>query len=126
MSVSVIAKFVAIVSLCSPFLLATPAAAQRVVQRYEAYPQQRSSGNHGGGFLESLFSGGQPPPAGYSASYPQSGSPRYNDASYRQAAYEPAGGVGAPPQRGGNPRYLRQEGGDEGPERPGARGIDTQ
>ena len=74
MSVSVIAKFVAIVSLCSPFLLATPAAAQRVVQRYEAYPQQRSSGNHGGGFLESLFSGGQPPPAGYSASYPQSGS----------------------------------------------------
>ena len=62
MSVSVIAKFVAIVSLCSPFLLATPAAAQRVVQRYEAYPQQRSSGNHGGGFLESLFSGGQPSP----------------------------------------------------------------
>src|SRR4051794_39330819 len=55
MSLSVVAKFVAIVSLCSPFLLATPAAAQRVVQRSDAYPQQRSSGNYGGGFLEFLF-----------------------------------------------------------------------
>ena len=96
-------------SLCSPFLLATPAAAQRVVQRYEAYPQQRSSGNHGGGFLEFLFSGGQPSPAGYRALYPQSGSMRYNDPSYRQAAYGPAGALDAPVQRGMNPIYLRQE-----------------
>jgi lipoprotein-anchoring transpeptidase ErfK/SrfK len=126
MSVSVIAKFVAIVSLCSPLLVATPAAAQRVVQRYEAYPQQRSSGNHGGGFLESLFSGGQSSPAGYSASYPQSGSVRYNDPSYRQAAYGPAGALDAPVQRGMNPIYLRQEVEYDGRQRPGTIVIDTQ
>ena len=146
MSVSVISKFVAIVSLWTMYLVTTPAAAQRVIrgyadedfqnqalaasgyrqQRYEAYPQQRSSGNHGGGFLESLFSGGQPPPAGYSASYPQSGSPRYNDASYRQAAYEPAGAFDAPVQRGVNPIYLRQEVEYDGRQRPGTIVIDTQ
>ena len=77
MSVSVIAKFVAIVSLCSPLLVATPAAAQRVVQRYEAYPQQRSSGDYDGDFLESLFSDSHPSPAGYNTS------DGYNEPSYR-------------------------------------------
>ena len=67
MSVSAIAKFVAIVSLWAAYLVATPAAAQRAVGGYadhdfrtrrsppripaapiEAYPQQRSSENYGG------------------------------------------------------------------------------
>jgi hypothetical protein len=88
MSVSVISKFVAIVSLWTMYLVTTPAAAQRAIrgyadedfqnqalaasgyrkQRYEAYPQQRSSENHGGGFLEFLISGGHPSPEGYSVS----------------------------------------------------------
>ena len=73
MSVSIIATFVAIVYLGAAFLLTTPAAAQRAIrdygadedfqnraldtggyrqQRYESYPQQRSSENYGGGVLE--------------------------------------------------------------------------
>ena len=73
MSVSVIAKFVAIASLWAAYLVTTPAAAQRAVggyadhdfqnqtlaaggyrqRRFEAYPQQRSSENYGGDSVNS-------------------------------------------------------------------------
>jgi hypothetical protein len=66
---------------------------------YDAYPQQRSGGNYGGGFLEFMLGGGNRSPAGYDASYSR-GAVRYNDPSYRQAAYGPAGAFEAPVQRG--------------------------
>jgi len=43
--------------------------------------------------------GGNRSPAGYDASYSR-GAVRYNDPSYRQAAYGPAGAFEAPVQRG--------------------------
>jgi lipoprotein-anchoring transpeptidase ErfK/SrfK len=61
--------------------------------------KQRSGGNYGGGFLEFLLGGGNRSPAGYDASYSR-GAVRYNDPSYRQAAYGPAGAFEAPVQRG--------------------------
>ena len=146
MSVSVIAKFVAIVSLWAAYLVTTPAAAQRAVggyadhdfqnqalaaggyrqRRFEAYPQQRSSENYGGDSLEFLISGGQSSPDGYSASYPQSGNMGYDDASYRQAAYGSAGAFDPPVQRGLNPIYLRQEVEYDGRQPPNTIVIDTQ
>jgi lipoprotein-anchoring transpeptidase ErfK/SrfK len=145
MSVSVIAKSVAAAALCGAIIITTPAAAQRVIrgygadedfqnqalaaggyrqQRYDAYPQQRSSGNLGGGFLEFVFGGAQRSPAGYGASS-QAGAVRYNDPSYQQAAYGPAGALEAPVQRGMNPIYLRHEVEYDGPQRPGTIVIDT-
>jgi lipoprotein-anchoring transpeptidase ErfK/SrfK len=145
MSVSVIAKSLAAACLCAALLSATPAAAQRVIrfhgadedfrnqalaagnyrqQGYEAYPQQRSSGNLGGGFLEFIFGGGNRSPAGYGPS-PQGGAVRYNDPSYRQAAYGPGPAFEAPVQRGINPIYLRHEVEYAGPQRPGTIVIDT-
>jgi hypothetical protein len=88
MSANAIVKCVAAASVFAAILAATPAAAQRVIrgygadenfqnqalaaggyrqQRYDAYPQQRSSGNLGGGFLEFVF-GGNRSPAGYGPS----------------------------------------------------------
>ena len=145
MSVSAIAKFVAIVSLWAAYLVTTPAAAQRAVggyadhdfqnqalaaagyrqRRFEAYPQQRSSENYGGNSLEFPISGGQSSPDGYSASYPQSGNMGYDGASYRQAAYGSAGAFDAPVQRGLNPIYLRQEVEYDGRQPPNTIVIDT-
>lgn len=88
-------------------IIAGPAAAQRVIRGYgadedfqrqaiaadgdrthqqdyaAAYPQQRASGNYGGGFLEFMMGGGRnpAPAAGYRGSY---GGARYND-PYQQA-----------------------------------------
>jgi lipoprotein-anchoring transpeptidase ErfK/SrfK len=146
MSVSVIAKSVATAALCAAIMIITPAAAQRVIrgygadedfqnqalaaggyrqQGYEAYPQQRSSGNYGGGLLEFMLTGRDPSAAGYRASYPQGASARYNDPSYRQAAYGPAGALEAPVQRGMNPIYLRHDVEYDGPQRAGTIVIDT-
>src|SRR6478672_12669534 len=76
-----IAKSVAAASLCAAMIIAGPAAAQRVIRGYgadedfqrqaiaadgdrthqqdyaAAYPQQRASGNYGGGFLEFMMGG---------------------------------------------------------------------
>jgi lipoprotein-anchoring transpeptidase ErfK/SrfK len=144
MSVSAIAKFVASVSLCAACLVTTPAAAQRAVggyadqdfqdqalaaggypqPRFKRYPQQRSSESYGGDSLD-LISGGQPSGDGYSASYPQSGKVGYDHASYRQAAYGPAGAFDAAVQRGVNPIYLRQEVEYDGRQPPGTIVIDS-
>jgi lipoprotein-anchoring transpeptidase ErfK/SrfK len=144
MSANAIVKCVAAASIFAAIVAATPAAAQRGIpgygadedfqnhalaaggyrqQRYGAYPQQRSSGNLGGGLLEFMLTGRDPSPARYSA-YPQRTLP-YNDPSYRQAAYGPAGAFEAPVQRGMNPIYLRHEVDYGGAQRPGTIVIDT-
>jgi hypothetical protein len=91
-------------------LSASPAAAQRVIRGYGAnedfqyqavaaggyrqqgqdgYPQQRSSGNLGGGFLEFML-GGNRSPGGYEASYERGGTVRYNDPAYGKPPTAPA------------------------------------
>ena len=50
---------------------------------------------------------------------------RYNDPSYRQAAYGPAGAFDPPVQRGLNPIYLRQEVEYDGRQPPNTIVIDT-
>ena len=146
-----IAKSVAAAFLCASSILANPAAAQRVIRGYGAdedfqtqalaagghrqyqqqgyaatYPQ-RTSGNYGGGLFEFMLTGGAAGPAGgYRASYPQqSGTLRYNDPSYQQAAYAPGEPIAAPVQRGMNPVYLRHEVDYSGPQRAGTILIDT-
>jgi lipoprotein-anchoring transpeptidase ErfK/SrfK len=147
-----IAKPVAAAFLCASIILAGPAAAQRVIRGYgadedfqtqalaaeghrqyqqqgyaAAYPQQRASGNYGGGLFEFMLTGRATGPAGgYRASYPQqSGMLRYNDPSYQQAAYAPGEPIAGPVQRGMNPIYLRHEVDYDGPQRPGTIVIDT-
>jgi lipoprotein-anchoring transpeptidase ErfK/SrfK len=145
MSVSVIAKPVAAAALCAAILSASPAAAQRVIrgyganedfqnqavaagnyrqQSYEAYPQQRSSGNYGGGFLEFLLGGGNRSAAGYGPSS-QGGMVRYNDPYRQQAYYAPGEPMAGPVQRGINPIYLRHDVAYDGQQRPGTIVIDT-
>jgi lipoprotein-anchoring transpeptidase ErfK/SrfK len=136
MSASTITKSIAAASLCCAIIIASPAAAQRVIRGYGAhedfqnqaraaggYPQQRASGNYGGGLLEFMLTGGG---SGDGASYPQQrGMVRYNDPSYQQAAYGPGPALQAPVQRGMNPIYLRHEIAYDGSQRPGTIVIDT-
>jgi lipoprotein-anchoring transpeptidase ErfK/SrfK len=150
---SAIVKSIAAASMCAAIVIAGPAAAQRVIRGYgaeedfqsqalaaggyrqqdrqqsyaAAYPQQRASGNYGGGLLEFMMTGRDPSPgAGYRASYQQpGGSVRYNDPSYQQAAYGPGTAMEAPVQRGMNPIYLRHEVEYAGPQRAGTIVIDT-
>jgi lipoprotein-anchoring transpeptidase ErfK/SrfK len=145
MSANAIVKCVAAASVFTAIVAAGPAAAQRVtrgygadedLQRqalaagnyraqsqrgYAAYPQQRSSGNYGGGLLEFMMTGG-----GYGAQYPQqNGAARYNDPAYQQAAYAPGEPIAAPVQRGMNPVYQRHEVAYDGAQRAGTIVIDT-
>jgi lipoprotein-anchoring transpeptidase ErfK/SrfK len=129
-------------------IIAGPAAAQRVIRGYgadedfqrqaiaadgdrthqqdyaAAYPQQRASGNYGGGFLEFMMGGGRnpAPAAGYRGSY---GGARYNDPYQQQAYYAPGEPMAGAVQRGINPIYLRHEVAYDGPQRPGTIVIDT-
>ena len=135
MSASTFVKSVAAASLCAALIVASPATAQRVIRGYGAdedlqnqaraaggYPQQRASGNYGGGLIEFMLTGGN---VGYGASYPQRGGMvRYND-PYRQAYYAPGEPMAGPVQRGINPIYLRHEVAYDGPQRPGTIVIDT-
>jgi lipoprotein-anchoring transpeptidase ErfK/SrfK len=153
MSFTAFVKSIAAASLCAMIIAAGPAAAQGVIRGYgaeedfqsralaaggyqqqqqqqayaPAYPQQRASGNYGGGLLEFMLTGrDRSPSAGYGATYPQQGvRARYNDPSYRQATYAPGPALEAPVQRGMNPIYLRQEVEYGGPQRPGTIVIDT-
>jgi lipoprotein-anchoring transpeptidase ErfK/SrfK len=148
----IVKSIAAAMCLCAAVLAARPATAQRVVRGYgaeedfqrqalaaggyrqqeqqaygAAYPQQRSSGNYGGGLLEFVLTGGGGSRAGaYGAAYPrQGGTVRYNDPAYQQAAYAPGDPVAAPVQRGMNAIYLRHEVDYNGPQRPGTIVIDT-
>src|SRR5947209_4619346 len=135
MPASIFVKSVAAAALCAAMIVASPAAAQRVIRGYGAdedlqnnaraangYPQQRASGSYGGGLIEFMLTGGN---VGYGASYPQQGGMvRYND-PYRQAYYAPAEPMAGPVQRGINPIYLRHEVAYDGPQRPGTIVIDT-
>jgi lipoprotein-anchoring transpeptidase ErfK/SrfK len=149
MSATAIAKFIAAASLCAA--MTSPAAAQRVIRGYgadedfqsqalaaggyrqqqqqgyaAAYPQQRTSGNYGGGLFEFMLTGHDPAPgAGYRPYSQQGGAVRYNDPSYQQAAYGPGDPLAAPVQRGMNPIYQRHEVEYGGPQRPGTIVIDT-
>jgi lipoprotein-anchoring transpeptidase ErfK/SrfK len=151
MSANAIVKCVAAASVLAAIVAAGPAAAQRAVrgygadedlqrqalaaggyrqqrqEGYAAYPQQRSSGNYGGGFLEFLMTGGGASRgAGYGAGYPQGGAARYNDPAYQQqAAYAPGEPIAAPVQRGMNPVYQRHEVAYDGAQRAGTIVIDT-
>ncbi|GAC1332939.1 MAG: hypothetical protein NVSMB26_13340 [Beijerinckiaceae bacterium] len=92
-----------------------------------AYPQRPAAGRYGGGLLEFMMTGHDPtPPAGYRAAYrPNGAAVRYNEPSYRQAAYAPDQGMAAPVQRGLDPTYLRQEVEYNGPHRAGTIVVDT-
>jgi lipoprotein-anchoring transpeptidase ErfK/SrfK len=152
MSANAIVKCVAAASVFAAIVAAGPAAAQRVIRGYgadedlqrqalaagnyrqqrqegyaAAYPQQRSSGNYGGGLLEFMLTGGGASRGGgYGAQYPQqNGGTRYNDPAYQQAAYAPGEPIAAPVQRGMNPVYQRHEVAYDGAQRPGTILIDT-
>ena len=150
MPITAIAKSLAAAALAAAMLAAGPAAAQRVIPGYgadedlqqravaaggrqprhqqdyaAAYPQQRASGNYGGGLLEFMMTGRNPAPAAaYRAYDPQQRGLRYND-PYQQASYGSGESMAAPVQRGLNPLYLRQEVAYDGPQRVGTIVIDT-
>jgi lipoprotein-anchoring transpeptidase ErfK/SrfK len=152
MSANAIVKCVAAASVFTAIVAAGPAAAQRIMrgygadedlqrqalaagnyrqqrqEGYAAYPQQRSSGNYGGGLLEFMMTGGGTSRGGgYGAQYPQqNGAARYNDPAYQQqAAYAPGEPLAAPVQRGMNPVYQRHEVAYDGAQRAGTIVIDT-
>jgi lipoprotein-anchoring transpeptidase ErfK/SrfK len=84
-----------------------------------AAPQQATSGNYGGGFLEMLMTGRDPSPHGYPG--PRSMNEPSGPASQMTAYADPQ----ATPRREIDPMYQRQEVDYPGKERPGTIVIDT-